>query len=309
MANTILVKRSAVQNKTPLVTDLSLGEFAINTYDGKVYIKKNNGADAIVDITANQTVTISGDATGSGTTSITMTLATTGVTAGTYNNVTVDAKGRVTSGSNTSYLTAVPVATSSALGGVKVGTNIAIAGDGTISVPTLPASAVTGLATVATTGNFSDLNGATKNLFVASVSTNAVYTNLNTWVDQALDVEYIKDSAFTHSTTTTNSIVTITKAGRYRLTVQASAFRSTGSSVSWGLRIASAPTSTGTYTQLQSASAYSIANAASILQSCILAEAIVSVTAGQSFKIQGGLTTVGGVTLPPASFIFTIQEL
>ena len=54
-------------------------------------------------LTANQTVTLSGDATGSGSTAIAVTLANSGVTAGTYNNsatavspITVDAKGRVT---------------------------------------------------------------------------------------------------------------------------------------------------------------------------------------------------------------------
>ena len=55
-------------------------------------------------LTGNQSITVSGDATGSGTTSIALTLANSGVTAGTYNNnaaqvrpFTVDAKGRVTS--------------------------------------------------------------------------------------------------------------------------------------------------------------------------------------------------------------------
>lgn len=54
-------------------------------------------------LTANQTVTLSGDATGSGSTAITVTLANSGVSAGTYNDsatavrpFTVDAKGRVT---------------------------------------------------------------------------------------------------------------------------------------------------------------------------------------------------------------------
>lgn len=55
-------------------------------------------------LTANQTITVSGDATGSGGTSIALTLASTGVTAGSYKIVTVDAKGRVTAGSNPTTL-------------------------------------------------------------------------------------------------------------------------------------------------------------------------------------------------------------
>ena len=55
-------------------------------------------------LTANQTVTVSGDATGSGTTAIALTLANSGATAGTYKSVTVDAKGRVTAGTNPTTL-------------------------------------------------------------------------------------------------------------------------------------------------------------------------------------------------------------
>jgi hypothetical protein len=51
-------------------------------------------------LTGNQTVTLSGDITGSGATAITTTLANSGVTAGTYTKVTVDAKGRVTVGAS-----------------------------------------------------------------------------------------------------------------------------------------------------------------------------------------------------------------
>ena len=55
-------------------------------------------------LTSNQTVTISGDATGSGSTSIALTLANSGVTIGTYKSVTVDVKGRVTAGTNPTTL-------------------------------------------------------------------------------------------------------------------------------------------------------------------------------------------------------------
>lgn len=53
--------------------------------------------DTNVYLTANQNISVTGDATGSGTTAIALTLASVG-TAGTYTKVTTDAKGRVTAG-------------------------------------------------------------------------------------------------------------------------------------------------------------------------------------------------------------------
>lgn len=50
--------------------------------------------------TGDQTITLTGDVTGSGTGSFATTLANSGVTVGTYKSVTVDSKGRVTSGTN-----------------------------------------------------------------------------------------------------------------------------------------------------------------------------------------------------------------
>jgi hypothetical protein len=57
----------------------------------------NNKQPAGAYLTGNESITLSGDITGSGTTTITTTLAAAG-TAGTYTKVTTDAKGRVTSG-------------------------------------------------------------------------------------------------------------------------------------------------------------------------------------------------------------------
>lgn len=46
----IKLKRSAVASKVPVITDIELGELAVNTWDGKLYLKKNDGMDAIVEV-------------------------------------------------------------------------------------------------------------------------------------------------------------------------------------------------------------------------------------------------------------------
>lgn len=43
-------KRSAVPAKVPSIADLALGELAINTYDGKLFLKKDDGTQAIVEV-------------------------------------------------------------------------------------------------------------------------------------------------------------------------------------------------------------------------------------------------------------------
>lgn len=53
MANTIILKRSATPGNVPTTAQLELGEIAINTYDGKVFIKKSvAGTPSIVEVGA-----------------------------------------------------------------------------------------------------------------------------------------------------------------------------------------------------------------------------------------------------------------
>ncbi len=61
MANTIKIKRSAVQGKAPAVGDLSLGELALNTYDGKLYTLKNDGTASVVEIGASSAASFATD--------------------------------------------------------------------------------------------------------------------------------------------------------------------------------------------------------------------------------------------------------
>jgi phage-related tail fiber protein len=93
--------QTQLNNKQPLDGDLT----AIAALAGTSGLLRKTAADTYsldtaTYLTANQTITLSGDASGSGTTAITVTLANSGVTAGTYRSVTVNAKGLVTAGTN-----------------------------------------------------------------------------------------------------------------------------------------------------------------------------------------------------------------
>ena len=52
MANIVRLKRSAVASAVPTTAQLALGELAINTFDGKLFLKRNNGTESIVEIGA-----------------------------------------------------------------------------------------------------------------------------------------------------------------------------------------------------------------------------------------------------------------
>ena len=57
MAN-IQLKRSAVQGRVPTTTDLELGELGLNTYDGKIYMKKNDGTESVIEVGGSATLTV-----------------------------------------------------------------------------------------------------------------------------------------------------------------------------------------------------------------------------------------------------------
>lgn len=48
MANNIKIKRSAVQGKVPTTTDLEFGELAVNTHDGRMFLKRDPGTGEII---------------------------------------------------------------------------------------------------------------------------------------------------------------------------------------------------------------------------------------------------------------------
>lgn len=52
MSVELLHKRNSTAGTVPSTTSLELGELAINTYDGKIFLKKDNGTEGIVEFTA-----------------------------------------------------------------------------------------------------------------------------------------------------------------------------------------------------------------------------------------------------------------
>jgi len=99
--NTIKLKRSNVQSNVPSLGDLTLGELAVNTFDGKIFIKKNDGSDSLETIvTTHAQITGSIELTSAVTSSFQLIQNTNGssndmltIRVGGEDRVTVDSKG------------------------------------------------------------------------------------------------------------------------------------------------------------------------------------------------------------------------
>jgi hypothetical protein len=147
MAPVIQILKCAVAGKVPLTTELAQGQLAVNFPDKKLYTLDNTGAVIRIGVAPSDLAAVA--------------------TVGTYASLT-----EIPTTFNP------PVATTSVLGGVKQGTNIAIAGDGTIST-------VSGRVLLAVT----TLSAASLTIVFDGVFTGSTYSSY--------DVEYSNFSALT----------------------------------------------------------------------------------------------------------------
>ena len=60
MAQVIKLKRSAVVGKTPVTSSLELGELAVNTADGKIYLHRSGSSDDTIQSVLTTDATITG---------------------------------------------------------------------------------------------------------------------------------------------------------------------------------------------------------------------------------------------------------
>jgi hypothetical protein len=172
--STVQLKRSATASKVPLVADLQLGELALNTYDGRLFFKKDPGTAAIVTVTTTddtQTLTnktlsssvISGTLTANGsvgTAGQVLTSNATGVYWSTVSgggggggaNLTLSSNGSTVSVNSDSGTDVVILAANSTTAGVLTAEAQTIGGVKTFSSNVTISSAITANGSVGTSG-------------------------------------------------------------------------------------------------------------------------------------------------------------
>ncbi len=206
-----------VLNANPAGSNVTLpvsGTLANQTYVDNQIAASNalNNAQIFVGNVSNVAtgVTMSGDATLSN--NGTLTLSNSGVTAGTYTSVSVDAKGRVTSGSNPTTLSGYGItdglSTTLANGNIIIGdaggtaTYVTIGGDATLdNAGNLTVSSIGGnsvsLGGSLTTGGALTFSGANTVQFTSTAATNVTLPTSGTLANQA----YVDNRTGTNITT------------------------------------------------------------------------------------------------------------
>ena len=166
MANIVKIKRSAVASKIPTTTDLELGELAINTFDGKLFTRKDDGTASIIEI-----------GSGGGGGGITYSLKTANYTASDKEGILAD----TTAGSFTVTLPASPII------GASVVINDAADSFGTNNL------------IVARNGSTIETIADNLTLDISSISVSLIYTG-TTWQVYSLVVTNVPEGTYATGT-------------------------------------------------------------------------------------------------------------
>lgn len=208
MANSIKIKRSAVAAKVPLTTDIELGELAINTYDGKLYLKKDNGTASIVTVNAGGGG--SGDVVGPGSSTDNAITRFDGVTGLLIQNstATLDDSGVASvSGATISGLTA---SSAVATDGSKNLVSVANTGTGDNVLATSPTLITPALGTPSALVG-TNISGTASGLSIggnAATVTDGVYTTGTSTVTNTMLAGSIANAKLVNSAITINGSVT-----------------------------------------------------------------------------------------------------
>ena len=202
----IKIKRGLQTNVQNLV--LQVGEMAVATDTGNVYIGTTAGtthinpsggtAEQAAKLTTKRNFSIKGDGTapnvgfdGTANAALTLTLAESGVTAGTYTKLTVDAKGRVTSGAQVAVADINGIGSAASKNtGKSAGNVVVVESNGKIDGSLIPSIAITDVFVVATQAAMLALSTAEAGDLAVRTDVNKSYilkatppTTLANWVE------------------------------------------------------------------------------------------------------------------------------